>query len=100
MLGSDVFMVKPFGLFRAIGKNALALVAQREVDGSRHFFAHGGVRFNLLTDRFDRCAGAEEAVRQRLILAEQAEQKMLGLDARTSELAGFVASEEDNAACL
>ena len=100
MLGSDVLVIQPLGLLGAIGEHALALVAQRQVDGSRNFLSQCRVRFNLLADGFHRRARAEEAVGQSLIFAQQPQQQVLGLDARAAELAGFVAGEKDHPAGL
>src|ERR1700722_1919752 len=100
MLGSDVFVIETLGFLGAIGKHALAFMAQRKVDGGRHFFAERGVRLDLLTDRLDRRGGAKEAVGEGFILAEQAEQQMFSLDARTAKLAGFIPGEEDYPASL
>ena len=52
--------------------------------------------FDLLADRFDGGVRAQEAVRQRLVLAQQSEQQVLGLDVRAAELAGLVPGEEDH----
>src|SRR5262249_31298460 len=77
MLGSNVLVIEALGFLRAIGENALALVAQREINGSGNFFSDGGVAFNLLPDGIDRSMRAQEAVRQRLVLAQQAQQQVL-----------------------
>src|ERR1700722_969305 len=100
MLCADVLVVEPLGLLGAIGEHPLTLVAQRQVDRSRHLLAQRRMRLDLFTDRFDGCAGSEEAVGQRLILPQQSEQQVFGLDARAAELAGFVACEEDYATGL
>ena len=96
MLGADVLVVQPLGFFRAIGQHALALVAQRQIHRSGNLLADGGVAFDLLADGFDGGVRAQEAVRQRLVFAQQAQQQVLGLDVRAAELAGFVAREEDD----
>jgi len=95
MLGSDVLVVEPLGLLRAIRQHALALMAQRQVDGSRHFFAQRGVRLDLLTNGFDGRARTEEAVGQRLIFPQQSQQQVFGFDTRTAELAGFITGKKD-----
>src|SRR5712691_4598900 len=96
MFSTDVFMVEPLGLLGAIGEHPLALMAQREVDGSRHLFPQGGVGFDLVSERFHRRAGAEKAVGQRFILPQQPQQQMFGFNAWTAELAGLVTGEEDH----
>ena len=52
MLGTDMLVIEPLGLLGAISEHALAFMAQRKVDGGRHFFPQSSMRFNLLTDRF------------------------------------------------
>ena len=96
VLGADVLVVQPLGFFRAIGQHALALVAQRQVDGSGNLLADRGVAFNLLADGFDGGVRAQEPVGQRFVFAQQAEQQMFGFDIRTAELAGLVPREEDD----
>ena len=96
MLGADVLVAQPLGFFRAIGQHALALMAQRQIDRSGNLLADGGVAFDLLADGFDGGVGAQEPVRQRFVLAQQAEQQVLGFDVGTAELAGLVSREEDH----
>ena len=96
MLGSDVLVVEPFGLFRAISENALAFVAQGKIDRGGNLLPNGGVTFDLLANGFDGGVRPQEAVGQSLILAQQAEQKMLGFDVRAAELARLVSRKEDH----
>src|SRR6266849_10325497 len=96
MFGTDVFVIKPLGLLGAIGEHPLALMAQREVDGSRHLFPQRGVGFDLFSDRFHRRAGAEKAVGKRFVLPQQPQQQMFGFNAWTAELAGLVTGEENH----
>ena len=95
VFGADVLVVQAFGLFRAIGQHALALVAQRQIHRSGNLLADGGVPFDLLADGFHRRVRPQEAVGQRLILPQQSQQQMFGLDIRAAELAGLVPREED-----
>src|ERR1035438_6255123 len=97
MLRPDVLVAQSFGLFRRIGQHPLALVGEWQVHACRNLFADGGVRFNLLADRLHRGVRAQEAVGQRLVLAQQAQQQVLGLDVRRAELAGLVPRKEDHA---
>jgi hypothetical protein len=55
------------------------------------------VAFNLFTNRFHRSVRPEEAIRKRLVLAQEPQQQVLRFDVRRTELAGFVAREEDYA---
>ncbi len=100
MLGPDVLVAQPLGLLGRIGQHALALVGERQVHAGGDFFADGGVRLNLLANRLHRGVRAQEAVGQRLVLAQQAEQQVLGLDIRRAELAGLIPRKEDHAPCL
>ena len=98
MLGADVLVGEPLGLFRRVGEHALALVAQRQVHRGGDLLADCRVRLNLLADRIDRRVRSQEPVGERLVLADQAEEEMLGFNVRTAELAGLVACEEYNPA--
>ena len=52
--------------------------------------------FYLLSDGFNRCVGAQEAVGQSLIFPEQTEKQVFCLYIRATELAGFVTRKEDD----
>src|SRR5271165_7675477 len=95
MLGPNVFVIQPLRLFRAIGKDPLAFVAQRQVDGSRDLFTDRGVGFDLLPDGLNCGVGAEKPVRQSLILAEKPEEQVFSLDVRAAELAGLITGKEN-----
>ncbi len=96
VLGADVLVVEPLGLLGAVGQNALALVAERQIHRGGNLLANRGVRFNLLANRFDGGVRPQEPVRQRLVFAQQPEQQVLGLDVGAAELAGLVPREEDH----
>ncbi len=100
VLGADVLVIQPFGLFRAISQNALAFVAEGQIHGSGNLLADGGVPFDLLADRFHRGVRTQETVRQRLVFAQQAEQQVFGFDVGAAELAGLVAREKDHSSRL
>ena len=53
VLRPDVLMGKPLRFLRRKRQHLLALVAQRQIDRGRNFFAHGRLRLDLLADRFD-----------------------------------------------
>ena len=97
VLGADVLVRQALGFLRRIGQHALALVGERQVHRGRNLFPDGGVAFNLLADRLHRGVRAQETIGQRLVFAQQAQQQVLGLDVRRTELAGLVAGEEDDA---
>ena len=84
MLGADVFVREPLGLFRGIGQDALAFIRERQIDGGRDLLADGGVAFNLFTNGFDRGVRAKKAVGECLVFAQKPEQQVLGFDVRTS----------------
>ena len=100
MFGADVLVAKTLGFFRGEGQDAFALLAERHFHRGGNTFADGDPRFNFLANRFDRAVRAQKTVRQRLILAQQAEQQVLRLDERTAVLARLVASEEYYASSL
>src|ERR1700757_2131169 len=52
---------------------------------------------DLLADGLERSMGAQETIGQGLVFAQESEKKVLRLDIGRPELAGFVASEKDNA---
>ena len=94
---ANVPVRKPLRLFRGIGQNAFAFIAQRQVDRGRNLLPDGGMSFDLLADGFDRGVRAQETIGQGFVFAQQAEKQMLSLDIRRPELAGFVACEKDDA---
>ena len=49
-------------------------------------------------DIFDRIDGRQEAVSERTVFSEESQEEMLGLNARSTEITGFVAGEKDHAA--
>src|SRR5215469_15975602 len=56
--------------------------------------------FNLLADGFYRGMRAQEPIGQGLVFAQKSKQKVLGLNIRRPELAGFIAREKDDAPCF
>src|SRR4029077_3568297 len=62
--------------------------------------ANRDARFNLFANGLDRALLPQKSVRQRLVLAHQAEQQMLGLDVRAAILAGFVPRKKYDASRL
>jgi len=100
VLRANVFVIQALGLFGAIGQHALALMAQRKIHGSRNLFADGGVSFNLLPDRFDGGVRAQKTIRQRLVFAQQPQQKVFRLDVRAPKLASLIPREENYSARL
>src|SRR5215467_4410777 len=94
MLCADMFVAQPLGFFGAVGQYALALMAQRQIDGCRHLFPHGGVAFDLFANGFDGRMRTQEAVRQSFIFPKQTQEEVLGFYERASELASLVACKK------
>ena len=90
----DVLVPEPLRFFGGEIQDALALLAQRHFHGRGDALADGDARFDLLADGLDRAVRAQKTVGQRLVLAHQAEQQMLGLDVRAAVLAGLVTREK------
>jgi hypothetical protein len=53
------------------------------------------VTLDPFADRLHGRVRTKEAVRQRLVLAQQPQQQVFGLDIEAAELAGLIAGEED-----
>ena len=90
MLGADVLVAQALSFFGGHIQDALALGAKGNFDRGGDALADGDAGFNLFANRFDGALLTQEAVGQGLVLAHQAEQKMLGFDVRAAVLAGFV----------
>ena len=69
VLGPNMFMRKTFGLFSRVCQNPLALIAQRQIDGSGNLLPNRGVTFDLFADRFHRRVGTQEAIGQGFVFA-------------------------------
>ena len=97
MLGADVVVQQPIGLFGGKLQDALGFRAERDLDRGRHFFAEDRPAFDFLADVLQRQVRAgEDAAREPLALTNQPEQEMLGLDGNAAELTGFVTGEEED----
>src|SRR5256885_15104226 len=97
MLGSDMLDAEAFRLFRRHVKNAFAFRAQRHFDRRRNALANRDARFDLFANRLNRALLPQKTVRQRLVLAHQAEQQMFRLNIRTAVLTRFVACKKYDA---
>src|SRR5664279_2876673 len=100
MLRADVLVAQPLGFLRPVSQHALAFVAERQIHAGGYFLADGGVPFNLLSNGLHGGMRTQKPVRQRFVLAKQAEEQMFGLDVWTPELAGFIPREEDHSTRL
>ena len=67
---------------------------------SGNLLADSGVPFDLLSNGFYGSMGPQEPVRQRFVLAQQAEEQVFGFDIGTAELAGFIARKKYNSPSL
>jgi hypothetical protein len=95
-----MFMAQPLRLLRGVCQHPLAIGGKRQVHAGRNCFADNCEPLDLPADRFHRTVGAKEAVGQRLILAQDAQQHVLGIDIRRAELTRLVPREEDHTARL
>ena len=96
MLGTDVLVIQTLRFFRAIRQNALAFVAEREIDGSRNLLPHGGMAFDLFPDGIHGRVGPQKPIRELFIFPEQTQQQVFRFNVRAAELAGFVPGKEDD----
>ena len=69
MLGADVLVAEPLGFLGAIGQHALALVAQRQIDGRGNLLANRGVPSICL--RMDSTAACERRNRFASVLSSR-----------------------------
>src|SRR4051812_47492138 len=90
MLRPNVFMIQAFGLFSAVSENPFTLMAQGQVDRSGYLLPDRSVAFNLLSDGINGGMRPEKPVRELFVFPQQSEKKVLCLDVRATELAGFV----------
>ena len=100
VFGANVLVREALCFLSSVGQHALAFIGERQIDGSGYFLADGGVALDLLTNRVHGSVRAEKAVGQRLVLTQQAEQQVLGLNIGRAKLAGLVSCKEDDATCL
>src|SRR5215475_15467582 len=100
MLGTDVLVVEPLGFLGSICQNAFAFVAERQIHRRGYFLPWSSVPLDLFADRLHGRVRTKEAVCQRLVLAQQPQQQMFGLDIRTAEHARLIAAKEDGSSGL
>ena len=97
VLGADVVVQQPVGLFGRELQHALGFGAERDLDRGRDLLAEHRAAFDFLADVFEgQVRAREDPARQPLAFANQAEQQVLGLNRDAAELAGLVAGEEEN----
>src|SRR5271169_1854209 len=100
MFRAAVPVPEAFGFFRGEIQDALGFLAERNFDGRGDALADGEALFDFFADRLDRAVRTQKTIGQRLVLAQQAKQQMLGLNVRGTVLAGFVARKKYDASCL
>ncbi len=98
VLGADVAIAEPLGLFGGEGQHAFGLARKRQVDLRGDAVAHDRPIFYLLTDQFDVGVRAMEEPRGEVfVLTDQSQQDVFGFDLGRAELACFVAGKENYA---
>ena len=98
VLGADVVVQQPIGLFGGELQHALGFGAERDLDRGRDLLAEHRAAFDFLADAFEgQVRAREDPARQPLALANQAQQQVLGLNRDAAELGGLVAGEEKHA---
>ena len=97
VLGADVVVQQPIGLFGRELQHALGFGAEGNLDRGGDLLAEDRPAFDFLADVLEREVRArEDAAGQPLAFANQAEQEVLGLDRDAAELAGLVTGEEED----
>src|ERR1700722_14045580 len=97
MLCAHMFVAESFRFFRCEVQNALAFLAERHFHRSRNAFAHSDARLDFFSDGFNRAVGAQETIRQRLILAQKSQQQVLCLNVGAAILARLSPRKKDYA---
>ena len=97
MLGADVVVEQAIGFFRRELQHALGFGAERDFDRGRDLLAEDRAAFDFLADVFEgQVRARENPAGQAFSFADQAKKQVLGLDRDASELACFVAGEEEH----
>src|SRR5436309_6267252 len=95
MLGPDVVVQEPIGLFGGKLQYALGFRAERNFNRRGDLLSKHRPAFDLLPDAFEREVGArEDSASQAFTFPNQAQEEVLGLNRNAAELAGLVAGEE------
>jgi hypothetical protein len=98
VLGADVVVQQPVGLFGRELQDTLGFGAERNLDRRRDLLAEYGAPFDFLADRFERQMRAgKDPAREPFALANQAEEQVLGFDRDAAELGRFIPCEEQHA---
>jgi len=77
MLGTDVLVGQTLGFFGGVREDALALVAQGQVNRRGKLLPDRDVFFNFLTDGFNRGVGGQESIVQGFVFPQKSQQHML-----------------------
>ena len=97
MLGPDVVVEQAVGLFGRVLQDALGLGAERNLDRGRDLLTKDGAPFDFLPDVLEREVGpCKDPARQPLAFPDQPQKQVLRFDRDAPQLAGLVASEEQD----
>src|SRR5215468_7214657 len=96
VFGADMLVRERISFLGRVGKSTSAFVAEGQVNRGRGWRSSHGVLLDLLANTAESFA-AQESCGQRLVFAQQAEQKMLGLNVGTAELRCLITAKEDDA---
>ncbi len=100
VLGADVVVQQPVGLFGRVLEHALGLGAERNLHRGGHLFAKDRPALDVLPDAFQgEVRARENPARQALALANQAQEQVLGLNGDASELARLVTGKKEHPSC-
>src|SRR6185437_4077158 len=92
-----MFVVEALSFFGAVGKHALALVAEREVYRCGNLLTDRCMPLNLLPDGFHGGMRPQKPVCELFVFSQKPQKQVLRFNERTAELAGLVSREEDDA---
>src|SRR5215510_6080283 len=98
MLGANVSVKEPVGLLGGELEHTFRLAAEGNLDRSRHLLPEDRAALDFLANTFERqMRSRENTAGQPLAFTNQAEEQVLGLNRRATELRGFIAGEKKNA---
>ncbi len=95
VLGADVVVQQPIGLFGRELQHALGLRAERNFDRRRDLLPEHGPAFDFLADVLEgQVRTREDPAGEPLPFADEPQEEMLGLNGDAAELTGLVTGEE------
>src|SRR3954465_7309848 len=100
MLGANVVVQQPIGLFGRELENAFGFGAERNLDRGRDLFAEHRPPFDFLANALEReMRAGKDPAREPFAFANQTKEQVLGFDRNAAELTCLIAREEENATC-